>query len=127
MKTLIAALLLCSSSAFADVTTYKMYGNPHITPNPVCDVYVQLTLKTTGRSAKASLVNMVDGVCEIVVDPRPRTINLKLARTICGSRVFASKSRNAELVDNRERLCDDVIPGLIVLREGNTTLYSYDR
>lgn len=106
-----------------------------------CDVHTKLSIK----SGKATLREVVTGIpgqaqCKLAVQPNERSYNLKLSKTDCGSRIYAGSMKKAgqkyaiEITDNRSRLCEDVIPGLLVVKETvpgfpgaiTTTKYSRD-
>ena len=63
--------------------TFKLYGEPHFTPNPSCDLHTKLELKAATFST-ATLEEAVGGFCEIAVVPNPRTYRLRLTGTDCG-------------------------------------------
>ncbi len=103
-----------------------MYDEPFATPNAMCDVHVKLDLTIKGNKATAEVSNALDGYCELYVAPNPRTYNLKKSGENCGSIIYKNATGDVTLTDNSFRLCEDVIPGLIVLEEEGQTLYSKD-
>lgn len=118
--------------------SFKLYDQPGATPTPFCDVHTTLTL----GAGKANVAEALSGACEIYVAPNPREYALTAAGTSCGSRIWTGKAqRGIELysitiTDNRTRVCDDLIPALIVVEETietpdtgplTTRKYSYDR
>ena len=127
MKTLLVLATLTSFSALAATQSFKMYTRPNVTPNPGCDVYTRLTLEENHTGVTIHLLNVVGGFCELYVEPNPRSYELEFFRKSCGSDHFESAADEVALVDNRGRICDDVIPGLIVLKENEVTYYSHDR
>ena len=93
-----------------------------------CDQGVRLTLDHTEQlGAFAVAENFLEGFCEIFVSPDPRIFRLMDSQEDCGSKVYTGEGwRNGErysvkITDNRGRICDDVIPSLIVLEEGDRT------
>ncbi len=113
---------------------------PHQQPSS-CDVHTRLSIK----SGKATLMEVVTGIpgqaqCRLAVNPNVRSYNLKLSKTDCGSRIYAGSMKKAgekyaiEITDNRARLCENVIPGLLEVKETvpgfpgaiTTTKYSRD-
>ncbi len=127
-----------SEAKTAQVTpgSFKLYAEAHASPNPSCDVHTKLDLSATSSVSKAHLEEAVGGMCEIAVIPNPRDYRLRLAGTDCGTRTYMGKykkgsdSWSIKITDNRSRLCENVIPALIVIEEthnGSTvTKYSND-
>lgn len=105
---------------------FKLYAKARATPNPSCDVHTALTL-TSARGARANLREVVDGSCEIYVDPDPREYRLYFAGTSCGSQIFrgrtlvAGKSREIKITDHRTRICRDIVPAQIIVEETDAT------
>ena len=117
------ALAIASTTAFAQVDSFKMYPQARANPSPMCDVFTSLTLTPNSNGVTANLVNGVSGVCTIVVAPNERSYSLTLQGDDgCGSTIYTG--HNVKLTDNRARRCEDVIPALIVFKEGNQTLFS---
>jgi hypothetical protein len=127
-----------AESVAAKVTpgSFKLYAQPHATPNPGCDVHTKLDLAADHFST-ASLEEVVGGFCEIAVVPNPRTYRLRQTGTSCGSRIFAGsvkkqgKSYAIKITDHRSRLCRDLVPAQIIVEETapgaiTTTKYSDD-
>ena len=120
------------------LTSFKLYEEPGKIPNRVCDIHTRLDLATFTRTARARFVNLVDGLCEIYVEPNDRTYNVRLTAQPCGSKVFEGVRRTAEgvakvrITDHRTRLCKDLPPAKIIVEETvpgtsgltTTTLYS---
>jgi hypothetical protein len=138
MKTfvIVLGLLFGIQSAFAaQPKIFKMYRKPHAKVDSFCDVYTKLELNVNGNGGSARLSNHVAGVCEIAVQENPRSYNLVLGSTDCGTKTYRQDddADNAvEVTDNRGRLCENVIPALIVVKEydqnGNeSVLYSKDQ
>ena len=130
MKIIIIALTLFSFSALASTDVFKMYADHHVTPNPNCDVHVELKLKIRGNRATATLTNSLAGYCEIYVIPNVRTYQLVKIGTSCGSTVYAGindRNDTLNLTDNRTRICDDIIPALIGIEENGFNYYSHDQ
>lgn len=127
MKTILALALMTSFQAVAVTKTFKLYTQANINPNPGCDVHVQLELKTRVQGVTAHLVNRVSGFCELYVEPNPRTYKLPFVKKSCGSNVYASEDLNVALIDHRGRICDDLIPALIMVQEGDVTYYGHDQ
>jgi hypothetical protein len=102
--------------------TFKLYSQPHATPNPSCDVHTKLVLAANHYST-ASLEEAVGGFCEIAVVPNPRTYRLRLAETACGSKIYtgsitkAGKRSTIRVTDHRSRLCRDLVPAKVVVEE----------
>lgn len=114
---------------------FKLYMQPRATPNPSCDPHTRLVLSANDGS-KAHLEEALDGFCEIAVFPNPRDYKLRAAGQDCGSRIFtgsfrkAGKKHSIKIVDNRTRLCENVVAGAIEVEEttpeGSVQKYSYD-
>lgn len=115
--------------------TFKLYTEAHATPNPNCDVHTKLVLSADGGS-KAHLEEGLEGFCEIAVIPNPRDYKLRAAGSDCGSRIFTGSFRkNGErhaikIIDNRTRLCENVVAGAIEVEEttprGTVMKFSFD-
>ena len=127
-----------SDSALANETTadfksgtFKLYADPESKPSPECDVHTSLVLTAKGGTAIAHLSEVVSGSCEIDVDPNEREFTVVYTMDRCGSVTFSGKTvvngqtRHIAITDNRQRLCYDVQPALIVVDEydqlGNVT------
>jgi hypothetical protein len=101
---------------------FKLYAQPHATPNPSCDVHTSLTLSSSGGS-RAALREVVGGFCEIYVDPSPREYKLRAGSTACGSRVYTGSFRRGgqrhaiKITDHRTRTCKDLPPAKIIVEE----------
>jgi hypothetical protein len=114
---------------------FKLYTQAHATPNPSCDMHTKLVLSAEGGS-KAHLEEALAGFCEIAVVPNPRDYKLRAAGQDCGSRIFTGSFRkngekhSIKIVDNRTRLCENVVAGAIEVEEttprGTVMKYSYD-
>jgi hypothetical protein len=111
--------------------SFKLYGQPRVTPNPMCDVYTSLELHNRG-GAKAALEEHVGGVCELYVAPQPREYRLRFAGTSCGSKIYKGRKkvggewRNLTITDHRTRTCRDLVPAKIIVQENSVTRYSHD-
>jgi hypothetical protein len=110
---------------------FKLYGEPHTVASG-CDVHTKLALTADGGS-KAHLEEAVGGMCAIAVRPNPRDYRLRAAGGSCGSKIFTGSQRSGatiKITDHRTRMCEDVIPALIVVEETidgqTTTRYSGD-
>jgi hypothetical protein len=110
-------LALFSSAALAAPDTFKMYDQPNAEPNESCDIYTQLKLDVNGDGGTAKLENRVSGGCEIYIAPNPRSYELIGEEDGCGSYIYRDANGEIEITDNRGRLCEDVIPALIVMDE----------
>lgn len=115
----------------------ELGDRPHQQPS-ACDVHTHLAIK----AGKASLNETVSGIpggisCKLGVQPNLRAYNMKLDRTECGSKIYVGSMKKAgkkyaiEITDHRTRMCEDVIPGLLVVKETlpgakQTTKYSRD-
>lgn len=114
---------------------FKLYMEPHAQPNPSCDPHTRLVLSDSGGS-KAHLEEALDGFCEIAVMPNPRDYKLRAAGQDCGSRIFTGSFRkngekhSIKIIDNRTRLCENVVAGAIEVEEttprGRVMKYSFD-
>lgn len=114
---------------------FKLYTEARATPNPNCDVHTKLVLSDQGGS-KAHLEEGLEGSCEIAVLPNPRDYKLRAAGQDCGSRIFTgSFKKNGEkhsikIIDNRARLCENVVAGAIEVEEttprGKVMKFSFD-
>ncbi len=116
--------------------TFKLYGQPNASPNPMCDVHTSLTLSNQG-GARAKLSEALAGVCEIYVSPQTREYHLRLDGTSCGSKIYKGKkkvdgkTREITITDHRPRVCRDLVPAKIIGEETDATgavrtKYSFD-
>jgi len=133
------ALATPASAAAPPVTpgAFKLYGKPHVTPSPYCDLHTTLTIDAGGT---ARLATAVAGTCDIAAIPDPRQYSLALASEACGSKVYtgrfvtAGKAHAITVTDHRARTCQDVVPARVVVTEtrptpsgsATFTLYSAD-
>lgn len=138
---IILSLVLTAPAMAAEFATgsFELYGTPHFQPNGFCDRGVKLTLDRTQLQGNvAFLENFLHGACEIFVPANPRHYKItSVTDDGCGSRVYRGTAQGArgqheiEITDNRGRLCENVIPALVVVTErgpdGEQTLYSHDR
>ena len=122
--------MIASQVALAESKNFKMYREPFAKVNVNCDIYTKLVLEVDGNTAFAKLSDHVGGFCEIHVDENKRSYQLAISGTDCGTKIY-QQDAVAEVVDNRGRRCENMIPALIVLKEydqnGNeSVLYSKD-
>lgn len=114
---------------------FAMFNTP--TPSPGCATGTALTLDKAAVSGSILLMHeFVQGFCEIYVMPNERYAKVQSITESCGS-VILKASRNGQeeitVTDNRTRLCEDLLPALIVmeikdLQTGATaTYYSNDK
>jgi len=102
--------------------SFKLYAEPGHVANPTCDIHTALELKSVG-GARATLREAVSGLCEIYVEPQPRTYRLRLEGTACGSKIYKGTKkvqgeiRNITITDHRARLCRDLQPAKIIVEE----------
>lgn len=118
--------------------TFKLYGQPNFTPDPMCDIHTSLTLEGSPiGSPRARLHDAVTGTCKIFVEPQTRQFRLRLARRSCGSMIYTGHTvvfgarREITITDHRSRLCRDIVPAKIIVEErdaqgGSYTRYSFD-
>jgi hypothetical protein len=120
--------------------SFKLYGVPNADPNPLCDVHTSLTLSADGGSS-AHLEEGLAGACEIFVIPNARDYPLTLSGVECGTKIYSGsflrgiERFSVKITDNRTRLCENVIPALIVVEETRdgelgpitTTKFSHDK
>ncbi len=87
----------------------------------LCDIHTALLLRKGPACAK--LEEVVNGVCEVVVDPDRRSYLLRRVGMDCGSAIYegrvlrASGERTVRVTDHRARVCADVVPSKIVVEE----------
>lgn len=117
--------------------TFKLYGQPHASPNATCDVHTSLTLSTQG-GARAKLSEALDGTCELYVAPQAREYRLRLDGSSCGSKIYkgktrvGGKTREITITDHRTRFCRDLVPAKTIVDETDVTTgtsgtkYSFD-
>jgi hypothetical protein len=137
LAVLLTALPLASAWAESPLqpVSARLYGQRGYQEGGGCDVGTHLVLDRGQLFGDfAYLENFVNGVCDLYVPPEARTYRLSTGRDGCGSLVYTGSipgtQRTVEIVDNRTRICDDVIPALLVVieREGDEVrqLYSVD-
>lgn len=100
---------------------FDLYRQPHYAPESGCVQTTKLELK--GMSAH--LEEAFSGECEleIALFPNTRDYQLRRAGTSCGSQVYRGKVvkdgeiRDLELIDHRTRVCRDLVPAQIIVKE----------
>jgi hypothetical protein len=141
LAVIILSLCVTVPAMAADFATgsFKLYGEPHHQVNNFCDHGTKLTLdKAAVNGNVAFLENFLHGACEIFVPANPRMYKITSVKDDgCGSTIYKGSYQGnrgtfeVEIVDNRGRLCENVIPALIVVTEkgpnGEATMYSLDR
>jgi hypothetical protein len=147
MKIFVLAVssLLLSSVTFAqgakgDLTPTVALMSPDVQYQPSgCDINTRLVLDNAQLSGKiAYLENYVAGFCEIYVPAFKRFMLIDSTTTDdCGSILMKATLESVEdriaveIVDHRNRLCDDIFPALIVVKMsssmglGQEMLYSF--
>jgi hypothetical protein len=124
MKPIIFTLMLMVSlGAAARSEAHKLYSSATLDVNPVCDVHLSVNLVPMAGGVLAELANGLDGVCEIFVDPNPRSYRLSYKGQSCGSVIYEDAESGVQLIDHRNRRCFDLMP-VIELKEGPHTFYS---
>lgn len=119
------------------VDTFKLYSEIGVTPNPECDLYTALTLRSGANGLEALLVNKLSGTCELALLPNARLYQLTAADSSCGAKVYVGQRLAASggfdqitITDNRTNTCEIPVPALFVVTEkssfGSHHLYSYD-
>lgn len=141
LAVIILSLVFLAPAMAKDFPTGKftMYGEPHHKVNAFCDRGATLTMdKTTLNGNVAMLENFLQGACEMFVPANPRLFKItSVTDDGCGSTIYKGSFQGnrglveIEITDNRGRMCENVIPALIVVtertEEGEHTLYSHDR
>jgi hypothetical protein len=102
--------------------TFKLYEDDATAADSQCDSHTELTLSLdrTPSGLRASLRNVVDGTCRILVDPAARDFRLEITAESCGSKIYkgtetvAGEKHEITITDNRSRLCRDVVPAVVV-------------
>ncbi len=114
------AMLSAGSVAFANTEVFKLYPMPDAIVNQSCDIHTKLLLEVVGNIGTAKLSDHVGGFCEIFVPENKRSYQLVLKETNCGSKTYQQTEdavEAIEVIDNRSRLCEDIVQALIVLKE----------
>jgi hypothetical protein len=105
---------------------FRMYSEPRHVPNAWCDLGTRLVLDTGKLTGKfAVLENFVAGLCKVAVYPDTRYVALQedASRASCGSKVYvgtlvsAKGLRQVEITDHRRRLCRDLVPARVIVKE----------
>src|SRR5438045_3047138 len=121
MKQLILFILLVTAqSALASQSTFKMYREPHAKVDPHCDSYTELLLNVDGNIGQARLTHRLAGECDMYFEPNVRNYNLVFDKNDCGTVIYTQDEdadEAIEVIDNRGRVCENLIPALIVLKE----------
>lgn len=145
LKTFCSALIALAFSSAAVAQTlplqpgkWKMYSLPNVTPSDFCDVHQILTLDKGTLTGEFGLLEQgLNGVCEIYVPRNARFFNVVFDTTECGSQIWLGEIETLDaryevkVLDHRTRLCDDLVPALIVaeLKDSSTgetsKLYSH--
>ena len=145
MKNLVSIVILSLAMSVpataADFATgrFTMYADPHHKVEAFCDHGTTLTLDKGALNGNTALLeNFLKGACEIFVPANPRLFKIaSITDDGCGSTVMKGSYQSnrgtveIEITDNRKRMCENVIPALIVVKEkteqGTATYYSLDR
>jgi hypothetical protein len=101
------------------LTEAKLYSDPNASPNPSCDTHTALTvLKARSGKLIIELENRVGGACEIFVAPDKRSYTVTESES-CGSKILKGTKNgdSVELQDNRTRMCEDIRPSILELKE----------
>lgn len=134
---LFITLVVAGAVANAKSATYFMYTKPNAVVFPECDKHTKLVLDVNSATGKgtATLSNHVAGACDLYVFPDKRTYELSLSSKDCGTNVYVGVNQNngsqITVVDNRARVCENVILAAVITTEKNIrgesfTLYSKD-
>ena len=118
--------------------SFSLYQEKGYQPNGFCDRGTSLALDIAKVKGNIAFLNdFVNGICEIVVAPNTRYYEVKTVRDGCGSLIhkgsrFANDGEHKiKIVDNRSRICGDIIAALVVVEEvgpqGKVTMYSFDK
>jgi len=97
----------------------ELRSDPQAAPDNFCDKYTQLTVsKTRTGRLLLELENRLHGACEIFVAPDKHSYTVTESES-CGSKIYkGTKSGDSvELQDNRTRLCEDIRPAVLELKE----------
>jgi hypothetical protein len=114
-----------SETLTVDEGTFKLYEHEDIVPEAFCDLHVRLTLKNSETGSVAIFEQAVGGVCEIAVNPNPRTYILNEVEGTCGSRIFEGtllkkvkgETHSVIITDHRTRVCKDLVPSSIIVEK----------
>jgi hypothetical protein len=118
------------TSTSIEAATYQLRDDPSAHPDPQCDRYTELALRSDGS---AKLTNKLGGTCELFVEADARTYHVKRLADDCGSRVYAGQTNDGDdikITDNRTRTCENMIAATIVVEEhrhgaAHTLYWSY--
>ncbi len=111
---------LISTPSHAATEVFRMYDQPNPEVSTFCNRFTKLQLNLNGNSGTATISNHLEGFCEIYVQENKKTVKITLKEVSCGSKIYKnldSSQAQIEIVDNRTRVCEDVIPALIVLKQ----------
>lgn len=99
--------------------TFEMYSDVGHKPSG-CDVHTRLEL---GNPAKATLEEVVGGMCMIAVQPNARTYRLHQTGTQCGSKIYEGSFKAKDgvhaikITDHRSRMCMDLLVAQVISEE----------
>lgn len=113
----------------------RAYQTPNWVPTG-CDVGSSVILQNGSLTGPmVSMSDFVSGQCALYVEPNPRTYTLEAQGIGCGSIRWEGSLRTnegvseIEITDHRGRLCMDLVPNVIVIKEtsrgGEKTLYGH--
>lgn len=106
------------TSTSIEAATYQLRADATAQPDPSCDRYTELALKSDGT---AKLTNKLGGTCELLVEADPRAYKVKRLADDCGSKVYSGKASSGDdeikITDNRARTCENMIAATIVVEE----------
>jgi hypothetical protein len=97
----------------------QMRSDAQAAPDNFCDKYTQVTLlKTRTGKLLIELENRLAGSCEIFVAPDKHSYTVTESES-CGSKMYKGTKNgdSVELQDNRTRVCEDIRPAILELKE----------
>jgi hypothetical protein len=98
----------------------KLYDEHRPQVDPRCDRYTHLVISKGGDGKlSAKVENALAGVCELHVDPNPRSYTVSASDDGCGSTVYEGLGArgSVRVQDNRGRECEDLRLSTIEVEE----------
>lgn len=127
-KILILCLFALSVNAFSlsdgVLGAFKLYSEPGYEPKGFCDRSTELKIDRAEMSGLvAFLKNQVEGRCRLFTNPNNHHYILSKTVDSCSSKIYKDSRYTMkglykiEITDHRTRLCEDLPPALLILKE----------
>lgn len=136
---LLLALAFSSMASAYQTEAFELYSQRGYEPGGFCDSGTRLILDETELQGKVAFMNeFVAGFCELYAYPNNRHYIISTVEddgcgsmVYKGSRITTNGPVKLEIIDNRFRICDDIVAARVIVKEGSdnnvSVLYSYDK